>query len=269
MDKLEKALAKARKDRRNSLAAKTAVPPPPDETPAAAPAPVSGETDALAAESVRVRLSPAELERHRIVARPGVGANVDTFRMLRTRVLQMMASRNLKTIAITSPRYGDGKTTIAINLALSLALDVKQTVLLVDLDLRKPNVHDFLGLRPEVGLTDYLLKDAPLPGCMVKPDRERLVILPVAHPLEDSSEILGTPKMAALAQELKSRYADRVIVYDMPPLLTQDDTIAFLPLVDGVLLVVRDGVSEADDITQCMALLEGKNFLGTILNDCR
>ena len=261
MDKLEKALQKARVDRERALAeVATATMPPLEAPPAPPPEPVRSRT---------LPLLPAELERHRVVVRSGAGQNLDLFRMLRTKVMQQMQSAGLRTLAITSPQYGDGKTTIAINLAMSLALDVKQTVLLVDADLRKPSVHEFLGLVPETGLDDYLLRDVPIAKCLIKPDVERLAVLPVAHSLQDSSELLGTPKMAQLAEELKARYPDRIVIYDMPPLLTQDDTLAFLPLVDGVLLVVRDGVSPIADVRACAESLAGRNFLGTILNDSR
>ena len=214
-------------------------------------------------------LSPTELERHRIVVRSGKGDNIDLFRMLRTKVIQQMESANLRTLAITSPQYGDGKTTIAINLAMSLAMDVKQTVLLVDMDMRKPSVHEFLGIEPQVGLSDYLLRNVPLSDSLLKPNIDRLVVLPVAGSLQESSELLGTPKMVRLAAELKSRYPDRIVIYDMPPLLTQDDTLGFLPQVDGVLLVVRDGVSPIAQVRACAESLAGRNFLGTILNDSR
>lgn len=257
MDKLEKALQKAREDRERVLAA---TPPSPEPEPVPPPEPVRTMTRPL---------SPTELERHRIIVRSGQGANIDLFRMLRTKVIQQMESANLRTLAITSPQYGDGKTTIAINLAMSLALDVKQTVLLVDMDMRKPSVHEFLGLEPELGLSDYLLRNVPLSDCLVKPNVDRLVVLPVAGSLQDSSELLGMPKMARLATELKTRYPDRIVIYDMPPLLTQDDTLAFLPQVDGVLLVVRDGVSPIAQVRTCAESLVGRNFLGTILNDSR
>jgi capsular exopolysaccharide synthesis family protein len=258
MDKLEKALQKAREDRERVLAA--TAPPPPEVDAPPPPEPV---------RTMIRPLSPTELERHRVVVRSGKGENIDLFRMLRTKVIQQMESANLRTLAITSPQYGDGKTTIAINLAMSLALDVKQTVLLVDMDMRKPSVHEFLGIEPELGLSDYLLRNVPLSDCLVKPNIDRLVVLPVAGALQESSELLGTPKMVRLAAELKSRYPDRIVIYDMPPLLTQDDTLAFLPQVDGVLLVVRDGISPIAQVRACAESLAGRNFLGTILNDSR
>jgi Mrp family chromosome partitioning ATPase len=119
-----------------------------------------------------------------------------------------------------------------------------------------------------VGLSDYFLRDVPVPECLVKPAFDRLVVLPISEPLDNSSEMLGSPKMAALAHELKTRYSDRIVIYDMPPLLTQDDTIAFLPYVDGVLLVVRDGKTQTEDVTKCMNALGDANLLGTVLNNC-
>ncbi|HVI52546.1 MAG TPA: AAA family ATPase [Candidatus Sulfotelmatobacter sp.] len=240
--------------------------PTPAEAPHPAALPASPRPASPAANQIPV--NEQELERHRIVARASRSINADTFRMLRTKLLQMMTRNNLRTIAITSPNYGDGKSTIAVNLALSLALDVKQTVLLVDLDLRNPDVHNIMGLKPDVGLSDYITHDAPVPSCMVKPAIDRLVVLPISRPIENSSEMLATPKMTALAEELKTRYSDRIVIYDMPPLLAQDDTIAFLPNVDGVLLVVRDGASTSAELTQCLHMLDNTNLLGTVLNAC-
>lgn len=216
----------------------------------------------------QVAVQEGTLERHRIVARATRDANADIFRMLRTKVLQKMQRNNLRTLAITSPNYGDGKTTVALNLALSLALDVKQTVLLVDLDLRHPSIHQRLSLNPTVSLSDYILRDVPVSECLVNPMIERLVVLPITQTIENSSEMLGTPKMMALAHELKTRYADRIVIYDMPPLLAQDDTIAFLPNVDGVLMVVRDGATRPDDLRHCVHMLDNANLLGTVLNRC-
>ena len=215
----------------------------------------------------QVDLPEQKLERNRIVARMRKDANADIFRILRTKVMQLLNRNNLHSIAITSPRYGDGKSTIAINLALSLALDVKQTVCLVDLDFRQPSVHRYLGIEPEMGLGDYLLHNASVAQCLVRPALDRLVVLPMKNKLENSSETLGTPKMAALAHELKTRYPDRIVIYDMPPLLAQDDAIAFLPNVDGVLLVVKEGATRADELRQSLHLLANTVVIGTVLNN--
>ena len=276
MDRLEKALEKAREQRQGAL---TGSPPssPSQQTATGAPLGAATETNAghdgprvagpseSSSGSRKITLSDAALEQHRIIARMGRDPNADIFRILRTKVLQLMAQNNFRSIAVTSANYGDGKSTIATNLALSLALDVKQTVCLVDLDFRRPNLHNVLGLAPEVGLGDYLLANTPVSDCMIRP-ADRLVVLPTSRALENSSETLATPKMMALAKELKTRYPDRIIIYDMPPLLAQDDTIAFLPNVDGVILVVQDGVCQVSDLRQCLYYLEGHTLIGTVLN---
>ena len=209
------------------------------------------------------------LERHRILAQRARSPEADIFRMLRTQILQIMNKSNFRTLAITSPNYGDGKTTIALNLALSIALDLKQTVLLADLDLRKPNLHEYMGFDPMVGLSNYLLHNTPLAECMIRPSFDRLNTLPAGPPIDYSSEILGSPKMAALASELKLRYPDRMIIYDMPPVLAQDDSIAFMPHVEAVLMVVRDGVTRTDEVSQCIERLATANVIGVVLNDAR
>ena len=276
MDRLEKALEKAREQRQGALGGSQSPAPSSPAVTDVASGPASAIVarrdgssmagpSASGASSRKITLSDTALEQHRIIARMGRDPNADIFRILRTKVLQLMAQNNFRSIAVTSANYGDGKSTIATNLALSLALDVKQTVCLVDLDFRRPNIHNILGLSPDVGLGDYLLADTPVSDCMLRP-ADRLVVLPTSRALENSSETLATPKMMALAKELKTRYPDRIIIYDMPPLLAQDDTIAFLPNVDGVILVVKDGVCQVSDLRQCLHYLEGHTMIGTVLN---
>lgn len=206
-------------------------------------------------------------ENNRILSHRPRSAEADTFRILRTQVLQNMNKAGFRTLAVTSPDYGDGKTTIAINLAISIAMDLKQTVLLVDLDLRKPNMHEYLGLSPRTGLSDYLINDVPLSECLIRPPFHRLNTLPAGTRVEHSSELLGSPKMSALAQELKSRYPDRLVIYDMPPVLRQDDVIAFAPNIDGILLVTNNGFTNKDSLRRSLDVLGDSVIVGTVLNN--
>lgn len=256
MDKLEKALQKARLQRDIDPSADL-------QRGTSAPLP----REAFTFTSPAIAINEAHLARHRILAHHTRNAEADVFRLLRTQILQIMNQSGYKTLAITSPHYGDGKTTVAINLAISIVLDLKQTALLVDLDLRKPNVHDYLGVTPGVGLSDYLTKDTPLSSCLLRLPFDRLGLLPAGEPIDNSSEILGSPKMAALAREMKTRYPDRLVIYDMPPVLAQDDAIAFMPHVDTALLVVRDNVTKTHDIVQSLHVLSNVNIIGTVLND--
>lgn len=213
-----------------------------------------------------VRVNELQLARQHIVAHRTGSREADLFRILRTQVLRMMREHGMRTLGITSANYGDGKTTIALNLALSIALDLKQTVLLVDLDLRKPDMMGYLGLSAPVGLTDYFMGEATLSECLVRPAFDRLLLLPAGRKLELSSEALGSPKIAALADEMKNRYADRIVIYDLPPLLAQDDPLVFAPHVDGVLLVVNEGVTRTEEVKACLRQLSDTHVLGTVMN---
>jgi capsular exopolysaccharide synthesis family protein len=264
MDRLEKALEKARKLREENLR-ETKHLRADHQAGAASAFPSSNVAGVITSEVLDV--DESQLEQHRILAHHTRNAQADIFRILRTQVLQIMNKSNFRTLAITSPNYGDGKTTIALNLAVSITLDLKQTVLLADLDLRKPNLHEFLGLSPTSGLSDYLINDTPIPKCLMRLSFERLSMLPAGRALDNSSEVLGSPKMAALARELKTRYSDRMVIYDMPPILCQDDSIAFLPHVDAVLMVFRDGVTSKLEVKQCLDALAGANVIGTVLNN--
>jgi protein-tyrosine kinase len=262
MDKLEKALAKARTQREQALNEQR------PQSGIRSESIKNSATNRINTPAINlIEVDKAYLEKNHIISYHTRSQEADVFRILRTQVLQQMNHSNLRTLGITSPRYGDGKSTIALNLAVSIAQDLKQTVLLVDIDLRKPSVAEYLGIVAPLGITDYCLQNTPISECIIRPSFERLSILPAGCSLDNSSEIIGSPKMAQLAEELKTRYADRLIIYDMPPVLAQDDPIAFIPNIDAFLLVVRNGVTQVSDIKDSMNLLTGANVIGTVLND--
>lgn len=253
MEKLEKALSKARSQRAYNLALKNGVDGTynPSFMPTASP----------------IIINENFLKKNHIISYHTRSEEADVFRILRTQILQIMNQSGYKALGITSPRYGDGKTTISLNLALSIAQDLKQTVLLVDIDLRKPNIAEYLGLVEPLGISDYCLQNTPISECIIRTSFERLSILPAGYSLDASSEVLGSPRMAQLAEELKTRYSDRIIIYDMPPVLNQDDPIAFLPNIDAYVLVVRNGATSTSDVKDSLNLLSGANIIGTVLND--
>lgn len=258
MEPLEKAIAKARAQRRIARPGERRVNganfPEPRPTP-----PTYHETPV-------VPFRPDALEVHKVIANHANHPAADVYRTLRAQVLQRLAKSDKTTLGITSPGEGDGKTLTAVNLALSMALDENQTVLLVDLDLRAPGVHKHFGIEPKFGINDYLIGRATVPECLVNPGIERLVLFPAVGNLGNSAELLSSPQMAALARELKQRYADRLIIYDLPPLLTVGDTIGFLPNVDSTLLVLRDGRTHAGDLKRAVELLGEHDLIGTVLN---
>ena len=209
------------------------------------------------------------LKSARIIAGMEKDWRADAFRVLRTQLLQRLTEPTSNTVGITSPTSSDGKSLIAANLAVSLAMDVSHTVMLVDLDLRRARLAEYFGLTPSHGLTDYLLDHCDLNECLVSPGIARLVLLPQCERVRNSSEMLSSPKMKALMKELKERYPDRIIVYDLPPLLASDDALVMAPLLDATILVVRDEKTTSSEIESSLALLKDYNCLGTVLNRSR
>jgi capsular exopolysaccharide synthesis family protein len=271
-DRLEKALEKAREQRSGRAAGEGPVELP-AERPAGRRSPPSGRIEARAAPlpvvydtTRREQVTEATLRRNRVVAALKDDWQADAFRVLRARVLKMMGAEGLTTLGITSPASGEGKTLTAVNLAVSIAQDINQTVLLVDTDFRRPAVHAYFGLRPERGLSDYLIGACALEECFINPGVERLVILPQSDSLLNSSEVLGMPKTKDLFRELRARYPDRVVIYDLPPLLSSDDALVILPNIEASLLVVQDGRSQESEIARALDLLRDHNWLGTVLN---
>lgn len=258
MEQLEKAVAKARAQRRIAQ---------PGERRFLGDNLAGPRPSALAqSETPVLPFRPGAFERHKVVANLPGHPVADIYRTLRAQVLQRMARDNQRSVGVTSPRKGEGKTWTAVNLALSVALDENQTVLLVDLDLREPGISEYFGIEPRLGIDDYLLGRASLPECFVNPGIERLVLLPAVSSLGNSAELLASPQMASLARELKRRYTECLVVYDLPPLLTVGDTIGFLPSVEATLLVLRDGKTHVADLQRAVEMLGGHNLIGTVLN---
>lgn len=203
----------------------------------------------------------------RVVSASDEGAFTDAYKILRTQVLQRLREKNWNSLAVTSPGINEGKTLTAINLAISLAMEVNNTVLLVDADLRHPTVHSYFGFEAEYGLSDFLTTDKPLSELLVHPEGiPGFVILPGGKPLANSAEMISSPKMVRLAEELKSRYPSRIILFDLPPLLGAADTLAFSPYVDAALLVLEEGKTQAEDAKRAIGLLQGTNVIGSVLN---
>lgn len=213
-----------------------------------------------------VEVSQQTLLDNRIIAALPEHKFKDSYRMLRTRVLQTMRNNNWTSVAVSGPATGCGKTLTAINLAISLAMEVTHTVLLVDLDLRKPTIHKYFGYEPELGLSDYLTTDVPLHQLLFTPSIDRLVVLPGRKVLPNSAEMLRSPRMISLVNELKTRYPDRLVVYDLPPILAADDALAFSPYTDCILMVAESGGTKKEDLQKAYEIVKNAPLVGTVLN---
>lgn len=218
-------------------------------------------------ETRHVTINTSELRKRRIMVEQQNNV-ADAYRILRTQILQRMREKEWNTLAVTSPKNAEGKTLTAINLAISLAREVDYTVLLVDANLRSPSVHKKLGFYSEYGLSDYLQSDVPLSELLIHPEGiPRFVVLPAGHAIENSSEMLSSPKMSRLVEELKHRYPSRIVIFDLPSILNSSDALAFSPLIDTTLVVIEDGVTQRQELRQAFEMLNGVDVIGTVLNN--
>ncbi|HIP53601.1 MAG TPA: exopolysaccharide biosynthesis protein [Chromatiales bacterium] len=188
------------------------------------------------------------------------------YNILRARVLQQLQIYNWNLLAITSPFKGNGKTTTAVNLAASIARSLNHTVLLIDLDLGRPSVHRFFGVEPTFGVTDLVNGHAAFQDVAFNPGFPRLTVLPGRERIGHSSEFLSTPRMEQFINEVRSRYQKRVIIFDMPPVLSGADMLSFMPLVQASLLVVEAGKTTKHELRKAVKALEHTRIIGTVLN---
>lgn len=196
-------------------------------------------------------------------------AALRAYKILRTRVLRRLEANQWRSFAVTGVTAGEGKTLTAINLAIALAQDVNTLVFLVDLDLQRPRVAQYLGmsgLQGEKGLSDYLLGEATLDDIIYSPNIDRLSVIPNFQATPQASELLLSPKMLELVRALENEAPRRIIVFDMPPVLAADDVLAFSPQLDALLLVVGEGATSRDSLTSAKEVLAEMNLLGVVLN---
>ena len=191
----------------------------------------------------------------------------DAYRMLRTQLLQRVRQRGARVIGVASPADGDGKTLTSVNLALALAAEPNQTILLVDMDLRRPNVASLLGIPEARGVESVLRGEIAVDEALWRPEgRDRLAIMPAAPLGASSSELLAGERTRAFLQEIRSRYPDRLVVLDLPPVLLTDDVLTLAPLLDGILLVIAEQRTRREDLQRAQTLLAGVPQLGSVLN---
>jgi protein-tyrosine kinase len=212
-----------------------------------------------------VELDSARLRRNRCVCFFPEAPELGYYKLLRTQIVQRCKPNNWNTIMITSAVPGEGKTLTSINLAATFAKAFGQTALLVDCDLQRQSVHRYLGVSSAAGLADHLRNGMPLNDIIMWPGVEKLTVISGGQPVQDSAELISSPRMAELVEEMKGRYSDRYIFFDLPPLLAEADALAFAPLADCFLMVVHPGTSFGD-IQRALALVPMEKFLGFALN---
>jgi len=215
-----------------------------------------------------VEIPPHALERHRVIAGSD-DPTADAFRLLRTQVLMRMRQNRWRTLAVTSPNKGAGKSTVALNLAIGFATELDHTALLIDADLRDPDLRHMLELDPGPGLAEYLTGSVSLEDILIHPNIGNLVLVPGGAPVMNTSELMRSPMMADMIHELTSRYHDRLIVFDVPSILQGADTLALSAYMDATLLLVEECKTVRDDIERACELLRDSNLIGIVLNKSR
>jgi capsular exopolysaccharide synthesis family protein len=223
-----------------------------------APAPAAAAADTI--PSYTVRLNPLLVAG---LAPKSLAA--EQYRQLRTRLSHAEGANNLRTVLITSPQKGEGKSVTAANLALTMAQELQRRVIIVEADLRKPSLQHLFGLPAGPGLAEYLSGAAELKDVMrFLPDHNLTVIHAGAAPT-NPAELLGSTAMRRLLDQLRTRY-DRVLL-DTPPVLPLADVAVLAPLVDGTLMVVRAGVTPKPAIENALRAFDSSRLLGVVLNE--
>lgn len=170
-------------------------------------------------------------------------------------------------ILVTSTLPGEGKTFTAINLAISIASEREKTVLLVDADLAKPSIASFLGIDAETGLTD-MLEDPSVrfSDVLIRTDIPKFTLLPSGRHHEYSTELLASDAMRRLTDEMSRRYADRVVIFDSPPLMAATQGGVLADLVGQVVMVIESEVTPQYIVKEAVAKLNNCEVVGCILN---
>jgi len=206
------------------------------------------------------------MERNLVVPQVADDIALNAYKILRTRLLQRMASNQWFSLAVTATQPQQGKTLTAINLSVTLAQDPHTFVYLLDLDLRRPQVAATLGMSFDQGLGEYLVGEVEADQVIYESGISRLAVIPNVKPQPNSSELLTSRRMSDLVKLLVESVPRRIIVCDMPPMLYSDDVLAFAPQVDGVLLVATEGATTRDALKTAKELLAEMNLIGVVLN---
>jgi exopolysaccharide/PEP-CTERM locus tyrosine autokinase len=195
----------------------------------------------------------------------------ECFRRIKRQILMNAANPKpgapANLVLVTSALPGEGKTFCAINLAISIALEMDRTVLLVDADVAKPCVPQALGLKAEKGLMDVLLDPRiDLAEVLCKTDIDKLTLLPAGTAHKQATELLASDAMRALLQEMAQRHRDRIVIFDSPPLLVASEAGVLASRMGQIVLVVEAGKTSEAALKDALGHIESSNVAGLLLN---
>lgn len=214
-----------------------------------------------------IALDLDQLEKGRIAGHLP-GGDALPFDMLRTRLLQHMRDQGWRRVAITSPTAECGKSTVALNLALSLQRQPDTRTVLLEMDLRRPSLVQMLGTCGDIDLAHFLRGDRPFAPSAMRVGKN-LTIAANRTPSLDASEVLSSCYLPLALRSIEESYEPDLMIFDTPPMLLAHDLMAFAKHVDCVLLVAGAEVTTAKQVDQCERDLFGQTqMLGVILNKC-
>ncbi len=240
------------------------VTPPAFEAGAAAPWTSAATAPSLDDDLPDVTTAAPTLDARLVAALAPQSPPAERYRLLRTRVKRAENGRAIRTIVVTSPAKGDGKSLTAANLALTMAQEFSQRVLLLDADLRRPSLAQFFGISESPGLSDVLAGGTDLERTLVHLPDQHLTVLPAGGPAAQPAELLGSSAMRRVLEQLRGRF-DRILI-DMPPVAPLADVHVISPMIDGLLMVVRAGITPKPAIERALSGLDMGKVLGLVLN---
>jgi protein-tyrosine kinase len=205
------------------------------------------------------------LDMHLVAALAPQSLAAEQYRSLRTRIKRAEGNRAIRTIVVTSPSKGDGKSLTAANLAITMAQEFQQRVLLVDADLRRPAVHRMFGIQEGQGLSDVLMGAIDLNQALIEVPEYHLTLLPAGSLPSHPAELLGSATMRRVLDTLRTRF-DRILI-DMPPVAPLADLHIVAPMADGLLMIVRAGITPKPAIERALSGLDMSKVLGLVLNE--
>jgi capsular exopolysaccharide synthesis family protein len=191
---------------------------------------------------------------------------VAAYRMLRTRLLHRARTNKWVTIGVTSAGPNDGKTLTTLNLAFSMAREKSREIVLLDMDMRNPNICRTLGVEMQRELREYLEHGSDTQGMFISVGNDNLLISGSVTPTDQASELLSSPRFDELLRDLKQGTVNPIVLIDLPPVLVTDDALVVAPKIDAFLVVASEGFTSRSDLTKAMNLLAEFPIAGLVLN---
>ena len=192
----------------------------------------------------------------------------EEFRKLKAALVSLTTGEQFNnSVLVTSSVQNEGKSLIALNLAMCLAQEYDHTVLLLDADFRRPSIHHSLGIENGQGFADCLLGEAEIADVIIPTGIGRLSVITAGRAVPNSAELFASQKTEALIAEIKNRYHDRYIIFDSPPVLLFAESRTLGRLVDGILFVVKEQAASQKNIKEAIDVLKGCKLLGLVYND--